>query len=298
MADAESPFEMAVLGDSVTWGSGLPEEDKFWALVRVRLEEKLGRPVHSQVLAHSLAVVAPDPVKDEVPPAWGEIRFQHPSITYQALFDSRPDAPGREAIDIVLVDGGINDVGPFNLLLPWHSPDWVRDQAAEHCGRKMKNLLLPLLDRYPKARVVVTGYYPIVSDQSSFDGVLAPLLPFRGRVIELSAAWRQASDEWLTWAVQEANLHASRPKPRVLYATAVFGPGNCYGAPDTYLWTLREAITDGRPLGTRRRSECRRLKPLDLICPIDMAFHPNRKGARAYADAVLQVVDPFLPFRR
>ena len=295
MVTAESPFEMAVLGDSVTWGSGLPEEDKFWKLVRGWLEARLGRSVHSQVLAHSLAVIAPDPAKDAVPPAWGEIRFQHPSITYEALSDPRLNDPGPAAIDLVLVDGGINDLGPFNLLLPWHSPDWVREQAAEHCGRKMKNLLLPMLDRFPKARVAVTGYYPIVSSLTSFAGVLAPFLPFRRRLIELSAAWRQATDEWLGWAVQEANLHASGPKPRVLYAPAAFGPENCYGAPDSYLWTLGEAITDGSPVGKRRRSECRRLKPLDPICPIDMAFHPNRKGARAYADAVIQTVGPFLP---
>ena len=60
------------------------------------------------------------------------------------------------------------------------------------------------------------------------------------------------------------------------------------------LWMLGEAIADGSPVGTRRRSECRRLKPLDPICPIDMAFHPNRKGARAYADAVIQVTFNFL----
>lgn len=298
MATVESPFEMAVLGDSVTWGSGLPEDDKFWKLVLGWLEAKLGRSVHSQVLAHSLAVIAPDPAKDAVPPAWGEIRFQHPSITYEALSDPGLNEPGPAAIDLVLVDGGINDLGPFNLLLPWHSPSWVRDQAAEHCGRKMKNLLLPMLDRFPKARVVVTGYYPIVSSLTSFAGVLAPLAGFRRRLIELSTAWRQATDEWLGWAVQETNLHASGPKPRVLYATAAFGPENCYGAPDSYLWTLREAITDGSPVGTRRRSECRRLKPLDPICPIDMAFHPNRKGARAYADAVIQAVGPFLPAPR
>jgi lysophospholipase L1-like esterase len=298
MATAASPFEMAVLGDSVTWGSGLPEEDKFWKVVFGWLEAKLGRPVHSQVLAHSLAVIAADPAKDAVPPAWGEIRFQHPSITYAALSDPRLNDPVPAAIDLVLVDGGINDLGPFNLLLPWHSPSWVRDQAAEHCGRKMKNLLLPMLDRFPKARVVVTGYYPIVSDLTSFAGVLAPLAGFRRRLIELSAAWRQATDEWLEWAAQEANLHASGPKPRVLYATAAFSPENCYGAPDTYLRTLREAITDGSPVGKRRRSECRRLKPLDPICPIDMAFHPNRRGARAYADAVIQAVGPFLPAPR
>jgi len=298
MATAESPFEMVVLGDSVTWGSGLPEEDKFWKLVLGWLEARLGRPVHSQVLAHSLAVIAPDSAKDAVPPAWGEIRFRHPSITYEALLDPRLNDPGPTAIDLVLVDGGINDLNPVNLLVPWHLPDWVRGQAAEHCGRKMKNLLLSMLDRFPKARVVVTGYYPIVSGQSSFAGVLAPFLPYRRRLIELSAVWRQATDEWLGWAVQEANLHASESKPRVLYATAAFRPENSYGAPDTYLWTLGEAITDGSPVGTRRRSECRRLKPFDPICPIDMAFHPNRKGARVYADAVIQAVGPFLPAPR
>jgi lysophospholipase L1-like esterase len=298
MATARSPFEMVVLGDSVTWGSGLSEEDKFWKLVLGWLESNLGRPVHSQVLAHSLAVIAPDPVKDLAPPAWGEIRFRHPSITYEAFSDPRLNDPAPAAIDLVLVDGGINDLNPVNLLLPWHSTGWVRDQAAEHCGRRTKNLLLPMLDRFPKARVVVTGYYPIVSGQSSFAGVLAPLLPFRRRLIQLSAAWRQATDQWLGWAVQEANLHASGPKPRVLYATAAFRPENCYGAPDTYLWTLGEALTDGSPLGKRRRCECRRLKPLDPICPIDMAFHPNRKGARAYADAVTQALGPFLPALR
>ena len=298
MATAQSPFEMAVFGDSVTWGAGLPEEDKFWKLVLGRIETKLGRPGHPQVLAHSLAVIAPDPVKDAVPPAWGEIRFRRPSITYEALSDPRLNDPGPDAIDLVLVDGGINDLNPGSLFVPWHSPGWVRAQAAEHCGRKMRNLLLPMLDRFPKARVVVTGYYPIVSGQSSFTGALALFRPFRRRLIALSAAWRQATDEWLGWAVREANLHASGPKPRVLYAAAAFGPENCYGAPDTYLWTLCEALTDRSPVGKQRRRECCKLKPLDFICPFNMAFHPNRKGARAYAEAVIQALGPFLPAPR
>ena len=295
MATGESPFEMAVLGDSVTWGSGLPDEDKFWWRVRGWLELTLGRPVHPQVLAHSLAVIVPDPAKDAVPPAWGEIRFKHPSITYQALSDPRLHDPGPDAVDLVLVDGGINDLGPINLLLPWRSPQWVRDQAADLCGRKMKNLLLLMLDRFPKAQVIVTGYYPIVSSQTSFAGVLAPLLPFRQRMIDLSTAWREATDQWLQWAVEEANLHPGGPRPRVLYANAEFRPEHCYDAPDTHLWMLKEALTDGSALGKQRRSECRRLKPVDPICPIDMAFHPNRMGARAYADAVTQALDRSLP---
>jgi len=284
------PFEMVVIGDSIVWGSGLPEEDKFWRLVQDWLAQQVGRPVHTRVVAHSLAVVAPDAVKDAVPPHWGEIRFFHPSITHQALRDPRLDDPAPVAVDLVLIDGSINDVGPLNLLSPWRSAEWVEDQAAERCGRQMRNLLLSVLDRFPKARVVVTGYYPLVSSLSAFSGVLAPLLPFRQRVIELSTVWAAASRQWLGWAAQQADLHAGGP--RVIHVDPGFGPEHCYGAPKTRLWTLQEALADRSPLGTERRAQCRRLRPWDPICPVDMAFHPNRRGARAYADAVIAALTP------
>jgi lysophospholipase L1-like esterase len=284
----ERPFEMVVLGDSILWGTGLADEEKLWTLVRQRLEQRLARPVNVRVLAHSLAVVEPDAVKDAAPPEWGEIRFRHPSITSQALDDARID--DRSAVDLVLVDGGVNDLGPLNFIKPWRTTPWIHAQTAEHCGRKMKNLLLAMLDRFPNARVVVTGYFPIVSDQTWLIRALAPLPPLRRRLIELSAAWAGASEQWLRWAVQQANLHDSEPKPRVLYANPAFGPEHCYGAPDTYLWSLWEAVTDRTPVGKRRRRECMRLKPWDPICPIDRALHPNPRGARAYADAVVEAL--------
>lgn len=281
----ERPFEMVVLGDSILWGTGLADEEKLWTLVRRRLEQRLARPVNVRVPAHSLAVIEPDAAKDAAPAEWGEIRFRHPSITHQALGDGRIGDPA--AVDLVLVDGGVNDLGPLNFIKPWRDPRWIREQTAEHCGRKMKNLLLAMLDRFPNARVVVTGYFPIVSEQTWLVRALAPLPPLRRRLIELSAAWAEASEQWLRWAVQQANLHDSEPKPRALYANPVFGPENCYGAPDTYLWSFWEAVTDRTPVGKRRRRECLRLKPWDPICPIDRAVHPNPRGARAYADAVI-----------
>jgi lysophospholipase L1-like esterase len=290
---------MAVIGDSIVWGSGLSEEDKFWELVRRWLAERLGRPVNPQVLAHSLAVLEPDPEKDRKPAVWGEIRFRHPSITYEALSDPRLTDPEPPGIDLVLVDGGINDLGPLNLIAPWRSPAWVRERAAELCGRRMKALLLSMLDRFPKARVVVIGYYPLVSRYTWFVRALTPVPPLKRRVIELSTTWAQASSQWLRWAANEANQRTSSgPKPRVVYANAEFRPENCYGSPDTYLWTLWEAFTDRSELGKRRRCECRRLKPFDFICPIDKAFHPNRKGARAYADAITGALDRILPVPR
>jgi hypothetical protein len=158
----------------------------------------------------------------------------------------------------------------------------------------MKNLLLAMLDRFPNARVVVTGYFPIVSSRTWFIEALAPLPVVKRRLIELSEAWAQASEQWLRWAVQQANLHASGPKPRVVYANAEFRPENCYGAPDTYVWSLWEAVTDRSAVGKRRRCECLRRKPLDPVCPIDRAFHPNKTGARAYADTVTRALGSLL----
>jgi lysophospholipase L1-like esterase len=296
MATGEIPFQMAVLGDSVLWGSGLAEDDKAWRLVGRWIERRIGRPVRVQVLAHSLADVVPDPARDADPAAWGEIRFHHPSITYQALSDPRRSDPAPQAVDLVLVDGGINDLGPLNLLLPWRAPRWVREEAAEHCGRKMKDLLLPLLDTFSKARVVVTGYYPPASSRTWFIRALAPVPGLRRRLIDLSLEWARASEEWLRWAAYQANLHASAAAaPRVFSAGAAFRPENCYGAPDTYLWTLGQALTDGSAVGRRRRCECLRLKAWDPICYVDMAFHPNPKGAQAYAASIIAILEPVLP---
>lgn len=81
MESRQGPFEMAVLGDSVTWGSGLAEDDKFWKLVQGWIEQRLARPVHPQVVAHSLAVVAPDPAKDAAPRGARSASSTRPSPT-------------------------------------------------------------------------------------------------------------------------------------------------------------------------------------------------------------------------
>ncbi len=61
----------------------------------------------------------------------------------------------------------------------------------------MKNLLLPLLDTFSRARVVVTGYYPLVSRHTWFIRALTPLPRLQTRLVDLSAEWARASEEWL-----------------------------------------------------------------------------------------------------
>ncbi|MGE5190693.1 MAG: hypothetical protein ACM3NF_11625, partial [Gemmatimonadota bacterium] len=51
------PLEMIVLGDSILWGQGLPEEQKSSSLVQRWLAQRIARPVRKRVYAHSGATV-------------------------------------------------------------------------------------------------------------------------------------------------------------------------------------------------------------------------------------------------
>src|SRR5882762_9891680 len=54
----DDPLHMLVIGDSIMWGQGLRDEEKFSTRVQCWLEEKTNRPVKVQVEAHSGAVIS------------------------------------------------------------------------------------------------------------------------------------------------------------------------------------------------------------------------------------------------
>jgi len=66
-------FWLVVLGDSITWGQGLLEGEKFSTRVERWLSAELARLVEKEVFAHSRAVIAPDEVEDAKPPKPGEV---------------------------------------------------------------------------------------------------------------------------------------------------------------------------------------------------------------------------------
>src|SRR5688500_464062 len=53
-----APLRMLVLGDSIMWGQGLREEEKFSSRVKCWLQEKTNREVKVHVEAHSGAVIS------------------------------------------------------------------------------------------------------------------------------------------------------------------------------------------------------------------------------------------------
>lgn len=176
------PLRMLVLGDSVMWGQGLREENKFSYMVRDWLcKERNGgscsnkEDVQIHVEAHSGATVYKKKGDDDnflrtvTPRVYpGEVNFPNPTVQGQVTlatryYESQP-VPLAE-VDLILVNGGINDVGSTSLIIPklLHN---IESSAALYCGERMKEPLQTLAERFPNARIVIPSYFPLVSDET------------------------------------------------------------------------------------------------------------------------------------
>ena len=182
------PFRMLVLGDSVTWGQGLADEHKFsykvgeW-ICRQRnggsCQNKDDVQIH--VEAHSGAVIA-KPEKDNqkkeedrftrsVAPVRyaGEVNNDYPTVWGQVDLARRyylDNSIPLDEVDLILVNGGINDMGAPSLLAPkllGFLAGNINDFARKYCEDDMKLLLDKVANTFPNARIVVPGYFPLVS---------------------------------------------------------------------------------------------------------------------------------------
>jgi lysophospholipase L1-like esterase len=184
----QRPFRMLVLGDSVMWGQGLADEHKFSYLVRQWICEQRNSgncqdkdDVQIHVEAHSGAVIAkpekdnqkkeedrftrtnspiryPGEVNNVYPTVWGQVDLAHRYY----LDNSIPP----EEVDLILVNGGINDMGAPSLLAPkllGFLAGNINDSARKYCEDDMKLLLEKVANNFPNARIVVPGYFPLVS---------------------------------------------------------------------------------------------------------------------------------------
>lgn len=277
---ATEPFRMVTLGDSIMWGQGLPESMKFRNIVSAWVETALaGRAIKQFGYAHSGAQIIADNV-DTITGLPGEIPSDHPSITKQAGLaenDVMSSGAALGAVDLVLLDGGINDVGVIPILLPSNSSGKIAQLAQDVCVGRMAKLLPLVMQLYPNAAIVVTGYYPIASSESDIvaltllvsalgTGVVADVasafgLPGIGiagavlgpavkdQMVRNCAAWKSTTDAGFAALVAAMNQKTAGP-PRVAFATPTFGSQNCFAAgPDTYLFGVAvagsSAGTDG-----------------------------------------------------
>ncbi len=335
-------FNMLVLGDSIMWGQGLDDESKLTRKVQRFLELRLGRAVRRDVFAHSGARLARDSSGDARAPLPGEIPDWYPSIPHQIelannwlaahpLTDAEHAAPLVPAnIHLVLIDGGINDVHVDNILTTdptiTDPVSWVRKLAHERCAPQMRRLLAQVLATYPNAKVVVTGYYPIVSELTDIaelgqllgmfgqlGGMLDQLVDsgLRRRLGAQSVAFHEAYVSEVRAVVEDATEGATAsataaslinrggiPVPhslphvsRCAFADVAFQPEHSFGAPHTMLY----GVNAHDPAAALRATQCQQSgQGANPKCYWASAGHPNPAGAARYADAIERALEPWL----
>jgi len=254
---AGQPLDMLVLGDSIMWGQGLKPEQKFSWRIKCWLQEKTNREVRQTVFAHSGALISVDPA---TAPRFksndGEVNLPYPSINEE--LDQARDfyGPASAKVNLILLDGCINDVDVSNLLNVTTDPNWLRERINTSCKLGMHDLLKRVTESFPNAQVIVPSYYRIVSD-STADNAFIRLLAknlnnkrpearrmtdkeMRDRLIKLSELWYRASTGDLREAVDRLNaeLAARNLPPKATFVEIDFWPEHSFSAAETLLWNF------------------------------------------------------------
>jgi lysophospholipase L1-like esterase len=251
---APRPLNMLVLGDSITWGQGLKDEHKAWHQTKTWLKETTGRDVRERIEAHSGAVIGlAEERRISHAPLNGEVNRAVPTINEQ-IDEALKSYPDPSQVDLVLVDGCINDVDARRLLNAINRPDEIHRSAEAKCGGLVESLLLRITASFPNAHVIVTGYFPIISEATTNDFFMRALAKrlytpaagaprmkdkeMRARLIAISKEWYQASNHWLAVATGkvDADLAAQGSRRRVLFAPVSFLPEHSFRARESRLW--------------------------------------------------------------
>jgi hypothetical protein len=297
-------FRMLSIGDSVVWGQGLLDEHKFRNIVATHLPAAPGAP-ETACLAHSGAVIGVGLPPNPNPPKAacqgqqaGEVPDDYPTIMEQvAAFQDSP-----ETIDLILMNGGINDVSIQVILDPLTDTAHLQALIELHCHQHMAVLLGQVAAKFPSAQVALTGYYPILSDQSDpnlFKLILAahgvPILDalvglendVRQKIVKDCAIFSDQSATAMQKAVQEINSSAAN---RVIFVASGFGPENSAFAPNKWVFGLNDDLSPQDEVIDIRQRECDTCEDdilLLFICDRASAGHPNVSGAQQYASQII-----------
>lgn len=293
------PFRIVCIGDSVVWGQGLLPNEKFNFLVQQALSPRFPGGATLESIAHSGAVIGATGVSGI--PQIGEVPASRLSIIEQC--DSYANSP--DTVDLVLMNGGINDVGVASILNPLALIPPLDTRVAHACHDGMLVLLKKVIAKFskPTCRILVTGYYPILSAQSdpfgvtkllSLFGIAVPAfldneLDFINPVLNRCEQFFNDSSQHLRQAIADAG------DSRVSFIPSGFTDANSVFVQGTsLLWGL--SLTDDLdpldPVAAERRPLCDIAHPPVQIldrekCYRASAGHPNVQGAVQFSKQIL-----------
>lgn len=332
-------FNILAVGDSIMWGQGLLDNHKFRVIVQNWAAAHLGRPANLLSFAHSGAISVPPPViagfdpQAETHGTPGEVPNSYPTVQFQAA-SLAPAAINPGLIDLILVDGCINDVGIRTILDPSVSGATLGTLVQSACSG-MQGVLTRLHTQYPNAMIALNGYFPIASNQSDINmliklatgvgvtagaiaGSIAPAFgipvdpltaaivagvvsndeanQFRSFAIARSASFDAQSSLLLSNAVNSVNA-ASAGGTIAAFAKVPFTAANSFAAPQTLLWPIPSLSPVKDEVFAQRLQQCAVIPDTitQALCADASMGHPNVAGGQAFATAVEAQIAQFLP---
>ena len=328
LADKLRPFEMLVVGDSHMSGQGLREENKFYYLIKEWLRaEAFGaeREVRMKVKAHSGARIElhlgelhqMQKAGDDIfKPHHPEANLSQPSIRSQ-IEAARREYSDPSQVDLVMLSGGITDVLVANTINPFLDEKKLRLLIRQYCNDGMHSLLRDTAAIFPNAKIIVVGYFPIVSTASDMNKVSRYLLKavkfphplgaaftngaskqlmkvLRKKMAERSRLWVAESNRAFSDAIVRAN--ANLETSRIFFVESPITEDRCFGTERSLLW---ETDKDNLPADERyaeRKQMCPEVfselkhhhygKMSVRMCELAAIGHPNAEGARMTAEAI------------
>jgi hypothetical protein len=269
-------------------------------LVQQALLPKHPEGVTIESLAHSGAVIGANGATGSPQP--GEVPAPRLSIIEQC--DGYSNSP--ETVDLVLMDGGINDVGVATILNPLALIPSLDARVTHACHDGMLLLLRKVKAKFSKVtcKILVTGYYPILSAMSDPVGITRLLalygiavpkfldsdLDFINPVIaRCEAFFRDSTQELIRAVADAADARIAFVPSGFTDANAVFVPGS------SLLWGLEltNDLDPQDPVAAARHPLCDAAHPDPLqvldreICYRASAGHPNVEGALQFNKQIL-----------
>lgn len=296
-ADEDRPFEFLVVGDSIVWGQGLDEKDKFYTLTADWLRNSaLGQPrdVNVKVKAHSGSTLKfhdeeaekyRKAGRDETYYYKPEVNVGFPSVWKQievGANEYRSEWKPSGA-DLIMLTGGITDIGVGKVLDPFGDNKKLAPLIEKYCRDDMFDVIEHAAALHPNAIIVVVGYFPILSPKSSKsrlfnnwlesmsfprglkslanNGVIRPLFFNRlGRKgIARSRIWFDESNRCLQAAVDKLNKKYERP--RAVFVRSPVTEDSCLETPNSLLFKMGKKGVVEDPLYQTRTAECDKALP-------------------------------------
>jgi lysophospholipase L1-like esterase len=290
------------LGDSVTWGQGLLDTHKFDRLYA-------GQSLLPR-LAHSGAIIGAETDSSN------QKEYPELPVPYPSLWQQITAVTDWSDVDLVIVNGGINDVSLTRILNPWIAADHISDLTRQFCQGEMTKLLGRLASKLvkPGARIAVVGYYPILSGESNFENEKQPRILMEMNGVATSSAAIERTFDVTTlvpqivtnclafWTASTVSLKAAVDKvnadlgvTKCSFVDTTFSETNALWAADPLLWEL-SATLDAEDEVTELRDRACDARYGDLAhipewgqwyqCDRASVGHPNVRGAARVAVAL------------